>query len=285
MLKDRIITAVILAALFLGALFYLPLPLFSMAVATAVLIAAWEWANMAGFNRTPERLVYLGILVACLWGAASYIGVGRDYFFAATALGLVDERVERLLLIGCGWWALSVLWVQTYPQSAALWGNRWLRLVIGVAVLLPTWVALTYLRALENGAWLILLLVIVVALADIGGFFFGRRYGKRKLAPSVSPGKTWAGFWGGFGCNAILAVLLGLVLGGDSWKLLLAVIMPASLASVLGDLVESMVKRHRGIKDSSALLPGHGGLLDRVDSLTAAAPVFALALLVSDWRL
>ena len=283
MLRDRIVTAIILASLFLGALFYLPLPLFSMAMATVVLISAWEWANMAGFGRVLQRSAYLLVMAVGLAAVGWYVGIERGDFFSTT-LALTDERVKQLLVVGCAWWALSLLWVQTYPQSAILWGSRWLRLLIGAMVLMPTWVALVYLRAQENGAWLILLVMVVVALADIGGFFFGRRFGRRKLAPAVSPGKTWEGFWGGLGCNALLALVLGLALGSGSWKLLLAVIIPASLASVLGDLVESMVKRHRGIKDSSALLPGHGGLLDRVDSLTAAAPVFALALLVSGWR-
>lgn len=285
MLKDRIVTAIILATLFLAGLFYLPLPLFSLFMAMVVLISAWEWANMSGFGKIWQRLGYLVLVAACLWGCALYIGVDKDYFSVATTFTLPDNKVKNLLLVGCAWWAIALLWVQSYPQSAVLWGARWLRVIIGLAVLVPAWVALSYLRALHNGAWLILLVVAVVAFADIGGFFVGRKFGKHKLAPSVSPGKTWEGFWGGFVCNTLMAVVLGFVLGADSWKVLLAIILPASLASVLGDLVESMVKRHCGIKDSSALLPGHGGVLDRVDSLTAAAPVFALALLVSGWRL
>ena len=283
MLKERFVTAVILAAFFLAALFFLPLPLFSVFIAMAALIAAWEWSNMAGFGKVWQRFCYVLGMAACLWLCTRYIAAA-DAFMGLPEV-LRTDRVKTLLLIGCGWWALSLLWVQTYPQSAILWGSRWLRGLMGLAVLLPTWAALTYLRSLPSGAWLILLVLAVVALADIGGYFVGRQFGKRKLAPAVSPGKTWAGFWGGFICNAVLALVLGYNLGGDSWLLLLLVILPASLASVLGDLVESMVKRHRGIKDSSALLPGHGGVLDRVDSMTAAAPVFALALLVSGWRL
>lgn len=127
-----------------------------------------------------------------------------------------------------------------------------------------------------------LLIVAVVACADIGGYFAGRRWGKRKLAPAVSPGKTWEGFLGGVCFNFLLSLVVWGLVGGN-YFMLLAIILPASLASVLGDLFESMLKRHRGIKDSSALLPGHGGVLDRVDGLTAAAPVFALALLSTGW--
>jgi phosphatidate cytidylyltransferase len=129
---------------------------------------------------------------------------------------------------------------------------------------------------------LILLIVAVVASADIGGYFTGRAWGKHKLKPAVSPGKTWEGFAGGVAANILLALVLWQVTGSNL-VILLAIILPTSLVSVLGDLLESMVKRHRGIKDSGALLPGHGGVLDRVDSLTAAAPVFALALLASGW--
>lgn len=278
MLKQRIVTAIILAALFLAALFVLPVPLFALFMATVVLIAAWEWGNMAGFGLLWQRVLYVVVAAATLWGCSEYMAL-------TATLGLSTDKLKHLLLIGCCWWALALLWVQSYPQSAILWGSRWLRAVIGLVVLAPTWAAFVYLRSLEGGPWLILLVVAVVACADIGGFFFGSKFGKRKLAPAVSPGKSWEGFWGGFACNTLLALGMGVVLGGDAWWVLLAIILPTSLASVLGDLLESMVKRQRGIKDSSQLLPGHGGVLDRIDSLTAAAPVFALALLVSGWRL
>jgi phosphatidate cytidylyltransferase len=188
------------------------------------------------------------------------------------------ESIQWILLLGCVWWAVALLWVQTYPQSALLWGYRLIRAAMGLLVLVPAWVALTFVRAQEQGAWLLLLMAAIVACADIGGYFTGRRWGRRKLALAVSPGKTWEGFAGGVVANLLLALVLWLVIGG-SFLLFLALILPASLVSVLGDLLESMLKRHRGIKDSSALLPGHGGVLDRIDSLTAAAPVFALVLL------
>jgi len=158
---------------------------------------------------------------------------------------------------------------------------------MGVAVLLPTWLALSYLRNLPNGAWLLLMLVALVAIADIGAYFFGRRFGKAKLAPAVSPGKSWAGFWGGLACSvSFMAALWYFWPGGMPVSLPAMLVLAAitSLASVLGDLLESMVKRHRGIKDSSQLLPGHGGVMDRVDSLTAASPVFALGLMSVGWQ-
>ncbi|RYZ95959.1 MAG: hypothetical protein EOO68_17675 [Moraxellaceae bacterium] len=119
-------------------------------------------------------------------------------------------------------------------------------------------------------------------MSNIGGYFSGRRFGKHKLAPSVSPGKTLEGFAGGLLSNLILVGMIAYLTGNNVW-LLLAIVVPTSLFSVLGDLLESMVKRYAGVKDSGVILPGHGGILDRVDSVTAAAPVFALALLASGW--
>jgi len=276
MLKQRVITAIILAALFLGALFGLPAGYFPFFMGGVVLIGAWEWARMSGFGRAPSRLVYSCALVLLMVGAAAYFG------FAGEAKPTLDQAsVRDLLVAGCAWWALALLLVQGYPTSAILWGHRILRLVMGVLVLVPAWVALVYVRQQSYGALLVLLLILVVALADSGGYFAGRRFGKHKLAPAVSPGKTWEGFVGGFLANCLLALALSLSL---KLNLLLAlvVILPTSLVSVLGDLFESMIKRHAGLKDSGNILPGHGGILDRIDGITAAAPVFALAILATN---
>lgn len=278
MLKQRIITALILSAVFLAALFYLPVPLFSAFVAMAMLVSAWEWANLAGFSRRWQRAVYVLLVGVATCATGYYLGLSVfDAHITVTTDGFRDA-----LVLGCIWWAIALLLVQGFPSSAILWRHPLLRGVMGFLVLVPTWVAFTYIRAQEHGAWLVLLVVAVVACADIGGYFAGRRWGKRKLAPAVSPGKTWEGFFGGVCFNLVLSLVVWFSVGGNYW-LLLAVILPASLVSVLGDLFESMLKRQRGIKDSSALLPGHGGVLDRVDSLTAAAPVFALALLSTGW--
>lgn len=276
MLKQRVITALVLAAIFLLALFGLPAGYFSFFIGGVLLIGAWEWANMSGFTQVWQRLIYSVALLSLLVGAAAYFG------FAGEARPALDKgSIRDLLLFGCGWWAVALLLIQGYPSSAILWGNRWLRLAMGIAVLVPAWVALVYLRQQAYGAWLVLLLILVVALADSGGYFVGRRFGKRKLAPAVSPGKTWEGFAGGLATNLILAALLVLLTDID-WLLVLAVVVPTSLVSVLGDLLESMVKRHAGVKDSGNILPGHGGILDRVDGITAGAPVFAMAILATD---
>ncbi len=275
MLKQRVITALVLAVIFLAALFGLPAGYFSFFIGAVLLIGAWEWANLSGFPAVWQRLGYAFLLLLLLIAASLYMG-----FDGEASPRLDDLAIRDLLIIGCGWWALALLLVQGYPSSGVLWGHKALRLAMGVMVLIPTWVALVYVRQQSNGAWLVLLLMLVVAVADSGGYFAGRRFGKYKLAPAVSPGKTWEGFAGGFLANCLLALILSQVLN-QNLLLMLVLILPTSLISVLGDLLESMVKRHAGAKDSGSILPGHGGILDRVDGITAGAPVFALALLAS----
>jgi len=280
MLKQRVITALVLTLIFLASLFWLPIPLFAVFSAVIVLLAAWEWSNMAGFIRLRGRFAYVFAIAVLLALVAIYLNIitfTRDPF-EPLIMAVSAERYRGLLVLGVGWWALALLWVQGYPSSALLWSHRPVRALMGALVLIPTWIALTYVRAQPEGAWLVLMIVTVVAMADIGGYFVGRRYGRHKLAVNVSPGKTWQGFAGGVAANLCLALVLWL---GTSFSLtvVLLLVIPTSLVSVLGDLLESMVKRERGIKDSGGLLPGHGGVLDRVDGLTAAAPVFALVLL------
>lgn len=276
MLKQRVITAIALALLFLGGLFFLSITGFALAIGVVVALAGWEWANLAGLKAQWQRLLYAAVVSGGLVLAAWYTD-----FLTTGVLEL--QSVQTLLLIACTWWAVALLWVQGYPTSAVLWGYSGTKILMGLLVLVPTWLALVFLRGSPSGEWLILLVMLVVVCADIGAYFTGKAFGRRKLAPAVSPGKSWEGFWGGFVCCLLLAGVVGVVFDGG-W-LTLAIIAPASLASVLGDLLESMVKRQRGIKDSSQLLPGHGGILDRVDSITAAAPVFALAVLLTGWHL
>lgn len=275
MLKERLITAVLLALALLGVIFYAANNWFNFAIAIVVAIAAWEWANMSGLSAQWQRVLYALFIVVGIIGCAVYVGLFDAAQFA------IDE-VRNVMLAAGVFWAIALLWVQSYPGSSVIWGRTWSQALMGVFVLIPTWLAFVFLRSEPNGEWLIILLVGIVACADVGAYFFGRAFGKRKLSLAVSPGKSWEGFWGGFACCLVLA--LGLNFYYDSGGILIAIIAPVALISVLGDLLESMVKRNCGIKDSSNLLPGHGGIMDRVDSLTAAAPIFALALIVSGWK-
>ncbi len=278
MLKQRIVTAVALAAPFLLLLAYLaPVPLM-MLFAAIVLGSAWEWAALSGIKAPSLRFLYI-MLVAALM-ALLFMFVNLPDVVPNTAL------VREVLHVAALWWAVALLWVMGYPGSARLWGSTPVRAVMGLVVLVPTWLALCYLRLQGQGVLLIIYVLLVVIAADVGAYFAGRAWGKSKLAVNVSPGKSWAGFWGGLAASQALALLVaqfwpgGLPIGLLPFMILSGV---TSLASVLGDLLESMIKRHEGVKDSGKLLPGHGGLMDRLDSITAAVPVFTLGTLLVGW--
>lgn len=278
-LKQRVITGLTLAAAVLGAVFLLPLFPFALLAGVAFVVSAWEWSRLAhfsGFARALFALVFAFLLFACGW----WLG------FQRLPAETVQIRVALLSAVASLWWLLASWLVNRYPVHISLWSKRWEQSLVGLLVLVPTWAALVFLHGEAGGEWLIVILVLSVVCADTGAFFVGRRWGRHKLAPAVSPGKSKEGFYGGLACSMLFAIILVLALGrgaNDWW--LLAMIVPASLASVMGDLLESMFKRHRGIKDSGVILPGHGGVLDRIDSMTAAAPVFALAYVLSGWQL
>ncbi|RTE66921.1 phosphatidate cytidylyltransferase [Amphritea opalescens] len=264
MLKERFWTAVLLAPIVLAGLFLSSFDVFKLFVAGIVLLGAWEWANLAGLIPSTARLAYTS-LIAALMATLNYYSPAGEF--------------SGFLWVAVLFWWMAAFWVVRYPVVSG-WQASWQRLLIGVLVLTSTWMALVTLQHQPKGDVLLLMLLLLVWGADIGAYFAGKTWGKAKLAPNVSPGKTRAGLWGGLTSCALISLCfivyleLDLLLG----VYLLLIAMLAGLASVLGDLFESMLKRHRGIKDSSQLLPGHGGILDRIDSITAAAPVFVLCL-------
>lgn len=276
-LKQRVITAVVLAVVAIAAISLLPPLGLAWLFGAAVLVAMWEWSRLADLRAPAWRAAY------CTLGALLLIGLAKFTGLPGAVPQL--DRLRDLLAVAVLWWAIALLWVKGYPGSAALWGTTALRMVMGLLTLLPAWLALMLLRVQPHGQLLILFLVALVAAADIGAFFAGRALGRHKLAPRVSPGKSWEGLAGGVVGALLFALLVWSLAGrGGQWltlPALLAIATATVLASVLGDLAESMVKRHCGVKDSGSLLPGHGGVLDRLDSLTAAAPVFALGLLLA----
>ncbi|MEQ5800840.1 phosphatidate cytidylyltransferase [Halomonas sp. H10-9-1] len=260
MLRQRIITAAWLAPLMLAGLFGLNGGAFALFTAAIVLLGGWEWTNLAGIEGRGRRLALvagLGLAMALLW-----VGGGIQAAWPLW-LGLVG-------------WGLNLFWVTHYPARTAQWSSPARRLAMGLWVLLPAWVGLNVLRE-TGGIWLLFVLLLVWS-ADIGAYFAGRAFGRQKLAPRVSPGKSWEGVLGGMAATLALALVfaIGQGLAAVDAALLVLTTLAVTLVSVLGDLLESMLKRHRGIKDSSNLLPGHGGVLDRIDSLTAALPLFAL---------
>lgn len=272
MLKQRIITALILSALIVSGLVFLPYYGFAAVLVLVWAIAAWEWADLSGLSQVM-RYLYALSSTALLLAVLAYCGIPDV---------LAPKTLLVVLQAAAAFWLLALVLVLSFPASAALWGAKAIRALMGYCVLLPAAVALLYLLTLDNGKWYFVYTVLIVACADIGAYFSGKAWGKSKLIPKVSPGKSWAGFWGGVASCAALAAIVAWQFSpaGISMALWVVATVVAGLVSVLGDLFESMLKRHRGIKDSSQLLPGHGGFMDRIDSVTAAAPVFVLLLLL-----
>lgn len=278
MLKQRVITGLIMAGVFLAAVIFLPLPALALLLGILVSMGAWEWTRLAGLNSPVARVFYVLVLVAALGALYSYCQLGNTPS---------REQVQPLLGVACLWWSFAMLWVKGYPASAVLWRTVPMRCLMGLLILAPAWMSAVYLLSFPRGGMLLVVMVLVVVAADIGAYFSGKTFGKHKLAVLVSPAKTWEGFWGGMACCMLLAVLLWYLLPDQAAHISLiavaAVTVTTALASVVGDLTVSMVKRESGVKDSGSLLPGHGGILDRLDSLCGAAPVFALGLLLAGW--
>ena len=278
-LRQRVITAVIIAAVFFSMVLWAPLPLFQWFVAALCAIAAWEWADLSDCGSPWQRFSCVAVL------AAGGGWLQHELFPVPDAVDVYT--LSQLMITSLCFWALVLLLVLTYPRSAVLWSSRSLRLLMGVLLLLPLWMGLVFLKQQDDSGSLLLWVVAIVALADIGAYFAGVRFGQHKLAPRVSPGKSWEGVAGGMLANFLLALVLSWWWDAslaEACLLVLTMLLVGSV-SVLGDLFESMVKRQRGVKDSGSLLPGHGGILDRIDGWTTAVPVFVLAYLygVSLW--
>jgi len=268
LLLHRVATALILAPIVIAGIFLLSELYFAYFVGIFIVLAGWEFGNLCGFT-SIRRVLYAGLILLSMFGA---------YFLDAVLL----------LWAGFFWWCVALILVLGYPHSAKFWGGVWQRSCMGFFVLVPAWISLIQLKAYEQSTFLILVLMFLVWGADIGAYFAGRAFGRKKLAPRVSPGKSWAGVYGGLATSAVV-VLFAIwwenhALSAGQWLLFFVLCLLVVLVSVLGDLTESMFKRHRGIKDSSGLLPGHGGILDRIDSLVAAGPVYALALMLIGWK-
>ena len=269
MFKQRVITAAILGVAFLWLLLNLSSLHFALVIGVLVVVAGWEWTGLMKINTASGKAGYLLLLTLSLILASSWLGL-FDHFD--------QSRAEQILQVAVALWAVIFLWVQGYPSSAILWSSRPVMGLLGILLLTFTWVAVTSILYHGAGQWMLLLAIVVVALADVGGYVVGNLWGKHKLAPVVSPGKTWEGFAGGIFLQLLFILGLALLLPDVAIKDLCVLIIPVALYSVLGDLFESMLKRNRGVKDSSQLLPGHGGVLDRIDGFMAALPLFALLL-------
>jgi phosphatidate cytidylyltransferase len=260
MLRQRILTAVLLGPIVLLVILYAPTMIAIALFGLALLAGAWEWAAFAGFRSGPIRGAYV-LATAMLMAIAWYLSEQAGYF-----------RV--VLIVAALWWCIAFVWLAVRPTQGSTVGVT----LAGFLVIVPAWIALARLQQVsERGPQWVLFLLFLVWSADVGAYFAGRRFGRIKLAPLVSPGKTWEGVLGGLVAAGLMMVAGVLWFGVSAWPfagLCCAVV----LISIVGDLTESSFKRYAGLKDSGQLLPGHGGMLDRVDSVSAAAPIFVLGL-------
>ncbi|RDX38620.1 CDP-diglyceride synthetase [Vibrio campbellii] len=275
-MKQRIITALILAPLVILGIFKLPLIGFIIALTAITLLGFWEWTQ---FTESKSRIAAL--VPAVVVTGFSFLFISPD----AVSLNQLAAPHYKVLALGFVWWIIASTMAITYPKTTNLWqGSKALRHVFGFLTLIPFLWSVIILRASDisvdpyHGAKLVLYVCFLVWAADSGAYFAGKSMGKRKMAPHVSPNKTIEGLIGGI----IAALIVGWLFAGwfdiqfTSPVHMVIITLITVVISVLGDLVESMFKRVSGIKDSSNIIPGHGGILDRIDSLTAAFPVFAL---------
>ena len=272
MLKLRVITAVVLLVLFLLALFALPVSGWAALVVAVVVQGASEWSRL---SKLTGRRAYF------FWALTLVMMLGLVWFDAKHP---ADQQVFMHLLV----YAVSaLLWLIIVPTWLMMgWKieQQLLMALVGWAVLIPTGLAMMDLRFFDPSPWVLLFVMGLVAVADISAYFAGRKFGKNKLAPSISPGKTWEGVAGAMLGVSVYVMLVWSFSPYFSHRELLPVLLLASwwwvVLAVIGDLFESAIKRQAGVKDSGALLPGHGGLLDRIDALTSTLPLAALAILL-----
>lgn len=271
--SQRVITSLVLAPTMVAGIFLLPLNWFALFIGVIVMLGAWEWAGLAGLQKQWQRCLY-SFVVALLLVVV---------YFAQQQWA---ELPSILLWLAAGWWLVAFWLIKSFPRHGDLWHPQRVQVFLGAVVLIPMWVGLYQLKSLPDSTVWIVILMLYIWGADIGAYFAGRAFGHSKLAPNVSPGKTWAGVVGGLLTVYLVATAAGLYLsdheayGLMQWFSLFLIGTLVLAVSIVGDLLESMMKRNRGVKDSSHLLPGHGGVMDRIDSMSAAVPVYALCLML-----
>lgn len=268
MLKQRLLTAVVLIALILVTLFFLPPVAFSLLLGLFVLAASWEWSRLAGLRPIAQRVMYV-IFIGAL-GSVTLFAIEYD-----------PSLILPLTIAAFLWWCYVFTELLLRDQrNKGVFGSIIGKLTSGCLVLVPAWPASVYLLQHEQGGpGLVLFLLALVGLADSAAFFTGRAWGKTKLAPQTSPGKTVEGLLGGLVAVAIFSAFFGSIAWGyptGQLLIFLTITVIVAVFAAVGDLTESKLKRVAGVKDSGSLLPGHGGVLDRIDAFTAAAPVFTL---------
>jgi phosphatidate cytidylyltransferase len=280
MLATRVITAVVAAAIFLLLVFLAPPPAWAAFMLVVAWVCCWEWSRIAALARVPA---YAFLALSAATGIALWL------FYVGGTPGAFGHLALAAFLVAAAFWiVVAPFWLVMHLSPGPA-----MRAVAGWIVIWPTWLAFVVLR--EAGPWILLAVCALVWVADIAAYFAGRRFGRRKLAPRISPGKTWEGVYGALAGVALYGVVLATIARAQAVPFTdvfragggvpaIAAMLALALVSVVGDLFESWMKRGAGLKDSSALLPGHGGLLDRIDALTATLPVAALVLGALQWH-
>ena len=270
MLKNRVVTAVIILPIVVWCILGLPWVGFAILSAAVLAWGAWEWGGLLAHHRAEgnkqlsTRFFYLAIILICFL---------TSYFLPP----------EIILFVALIWWLIAIALLFFYSQTNIFWGKSWvIQAVMGILALVPCWIGLNVIHFLEKGNHLVLFILVVIWCADTGAYFTGKQFGKVKLLPEVSPKKTVEGAFGGL-LSSMIAATLGvwiLKLPIHDWPELLFLTIISVIFSIFGDLLESAVKRQANCKDSGSILPGHGGMLDRIDSMLSAVPIFALGLLM-----
>ena len=267
MLIPRIITAVIFATLVVLGTFNLSSVHFYFATVFFVAWCAWEWTALINIKRFVFRCVCV-LLFFVLFGLSFWLPLGVVW------------------VVNLCWWLYVGILLFTYPRTRDIWsGKKVFGFIMGVISIIPSALALNVLRHYSNGAAVVLYALILIWIADSAAYFAGRFLGRRALAPALSPKKTWEGLFGGMAGSMIFSILGAVYfhLALPAAIFFIFISMLSAALSVLGDLYISMLKRERGVKDTGKLLPGHGGILDRVDGINTALPVFALGLMLLSW--
>lgn len=256
----------ILAPLAIGGIFLLDNQFFALAFGVVFLVGGWEWVRLMGWQNNGVRIAYMLVLALLMIFSWHFV---------------IPRYLEVLLWLAVAWWLLALLLVAIYPRKHELWFHPVRGLIAGILVFIPSWTALVVLQGSElHGPFWVLLMMFIIWGADTGAYFTGKTIGKHKLAPLASPGKTWEGAIGGvvvsilvsWGIIRLFGIQIDIGIG------YIALALMTIIASVVGDLLESIFKRQAGVKDSGRIFPGHGGVLDRLDSLFSAAPIFVLGI-------
>ncbi|MEC9218863.1 MAG: phosphatidate cytidylyltransferase [Pseudomonadota bacterium] len=280
MFKQRMATALILAFGFVWVTTFSSSFFFALFISLIVLVASWEWGEFIGLKHGHQKIGYFSVVAFIIMSLFMLLEI------TPKTQSISSVSVSIILALGFLFWLITLPLLKYYPRNANKWSNKLKIAVMGILTLLPAWVGMVQLKYVLVEGYFVLGLVAMVAAVDSGAYFIGKQFGHEKLAPHLSPNKTWEGALGGFVLCLLVNLLLvwllhNFLLTLNGWQIMLLVLLSFGVTffDVIGDLFISMLKRNRAIKHSGFLLPGHGGVLDRIDGLIAVIPGFVLTVL------